>query len=106
MSDWQPIETAPMDGTPLLLFATFGRDHMAGWSMRTGAWRVPLLDSYADDPPQMTWEECWGRGHVFEDKFYIAGVEGLKVTHWHKLPRPPAGTEIPIWAESHYERSA
>lgn len=66
MTDWQPIETAPCDGTFIL---TWGDDErgdgdryvVAAWSTRGKEWYSPL----SDEP-----------------------MEG--VTHWQPLPGKPA----------------
>lgn len=65
MSDWQPIETAPKDGTQIL--ACGFRDGVP--IIRTTRWRT--LDGGL---------ECWGE---FNTYYWPA-------THWMPLPKPPA----------------
>jgi len=60
---WQPIDTAPTDGTELLLWD--GRQRFVG-RCRSGLW-------YATDVAD--------EHHSFADP-----------THWQALPAPPAGT--------------
>jgi hypothetical protein len=61
MSEWQPIETAPLDGTHILLIFrwAYRNKHIAeGW-----------YSDNADD-----WMTRWGTVHA---------------THWMPLPQPP-----------------
>jgi hypothetical protein len=71
MSEWQPIEKAPKDGTVILLY----RDH-APWDVR----------GYGH------WEDCGGGicGWVTNGFFDPPGNLGLAApTHWMPLPEPP-----------------
>jgi hypothetical protein len=61
MSDWQTIESAPRDGTPILSWDGVRRVVII-WSTRDKGW---FLDG-ADDRPDWT-----------------------GVTHWMPLPEPP-----------------
>lgn len=65
--DWQPIETAPKDGTSVLLWD--------GEFQFTGEWMVEAIDG---------------------SHWWIATLHGQKQvacdpqpTHWHPLPPPP-----------------
>ena len=63
MSEWQPIETAPMDGTPLLLW---------GWNDVQVGWFCNDRD---------------------DDREWInADYDDLAPTHWMPLPAPPQQT--------------
>ena len=65
-SKWQPIETAPKDGTKIVI-AEFD-EHEKRWLFRTDHWRKYLMD----------FDEGWG---------------GLMVpTHW--MPLPPLPEEV------------
>ncbi len=64
MSDWQPIETAPKDGTQILGFAD-GRMAVVQWWEDFRYWSLVVCGAYADDG------EWWP-------------------THWQPLPEPPA----------------
>lgn len=73
---WQPIETAPKDGTEVLLwFAQFE-------TRRIGAW-MP----WGDSSYPFLWQDCHGgnlhRPWKYEDENYDYP------THWHPLPEPP-----------------
>ena len=67
MSEWQPIETAPKDGTDILLVVRYGNLNKT----RLGAWRQ-----------QRPGEFAWLQHHTFD---HFAG----EVTHWMPLPDPP-----------------
>lgn len=66
MSEWQPIETAPRDGTPILV-GCVGRGVLIA-----------------------TWYE---RMKCFSEAITGTDLWGAKTpTHWMPLPPPPAGT--------------
>lgn len=81
MSDWRPIETAPKDGSPVLIFP-----HMTvvSWDFGAEQWIcgvIPLNNdrTIADDwtvQPAMFFEE------------YLSNW-GVEPTHWQPLPEPP-----------------
>lgn len=83
MSEWQPIATAPRDGTYIVLAAP-------GWPM------CPLAKWDALGPSEDS-DDDWYFAWVFKDEnFYLPGceAEGLicydedpKPTHW--MPAPP-----------------
>lgn len=62
MSEWHPIETAPRDGTHILLWAPAWDAPSTGWT-------------YAND----LWQDC-PKGHH---------LPGRTPTHWMPLPFPP-----------------
>lgn len=62
MSDWKPIETAPKDGTDILV-AEFGDVKIAFWSGLFRRWSGPR-DAYGD-------------------------IEVMTPTHWMSLPDAP-----------------
>lgn len=71
MSEWQPIDTAPKDGTEIDLWCedvmeTGFRVIEAKWNRRFGTWEV------SDEPL-----------HV------AIGNEGVHATHWMRPPKPP-----------------
>lgn len=66
--EWQPIETAPKDGTRVLAANSGG-----------AAWVAHFRD--ASEPP--TYKEGWTR-------FNCSDV-GWSPTHWMPLPKPPEG---------------
>lgn len=63
MIDWQPIETAPKDGTPLILFAR----------AETATAPIPVIGWFIDGK----WIECC---------FYPNRPVGIVPSHW--MPRP------------------
>lgn len=78
MSEWQPIDTAPKDGTTVLLFRRldpwnvigYGRWISTKWRLKDGTTPIEGWLSYGfDDPP----------GNL--------GLGGP--THWMPLPEPP-----------------
>jgi hypothetical protein len=64
MSEWQPIETAPKDGTELLLYGPF----------------VPTGGTYMDI----------GRWTDYADGFWDWSADDSQPTHWMPLPSPPS----------------
>lgn len=75
---WQPIETAPKDGTPILAFHPFkfANDKedavcdVTAWDVRGGFWFNRTASNY--------YQRC---------------SEGAQPTHW--MPLPPAPESIP-----------
>ena len=78
MSDWQPIEGAPKDGSVILLY-------------------VPMYDF----PKMGSWREDENMGHLgemwldesFDD--FSCGFASVPIqpTHWMPLPSPPQSNE-------------
>lgn len=71
---WQPVETAPRDGTEILLYVPGGRFHPE--YVRSALW-------LSDDSSSLG--EWW---HVNDNKFYHF-LRGPDPTHWMPLPTPP-----------------
>lgn len=70
--EWQPIETAPRDGTSILIFCPhYGISRVEYRKSRSGDWRI-LSDDY------MTAFDSSG-DDVWNDT----------ATHWMPLPAPP-----------------
>ena len=64
MTDWQPIETAPKDGTIILLYAVADPE-TGNWYMETGFWH--------------------------EGKYWYWPVNrSTQPTYWQSLPAPPS----------------
>lgn len=98
---WQPIETAPKDGTPVLAYrepSFYGRSsplHFVAWNHEANAWIWPD-DTYNPYIEDEYWE-AYGSGDNFED---------TKFTHWMPIPTPPVALSqepVPATAE---ERAA
>ena len=69
MSKWQPIETAPTDGTRILVWEGFYECVELVW------WRW-----------KQTGEEAYGT-------WTTNGISGYNPTHWMPLPDPPLDAE-------------
>jgi len=71
VNGWRPIETAPKDGSSILLWD--------GWRMQVCAWDFD--DLYDREPKHWVYGEAQGEYNVretFDD-----------ATHWMPLPAPP-----------------
>lgn len=80
MSDWQPIDTAPKDGTVILLAGgTWGDDELAD------APRVMAARWYKTNRGNYCWNACEAEAgySIFPYK---------NPTHWMPLPEPPENT--------------
>lgn len=76
MSEWQPISTAPKDGTTVLLFR------------RVEPWNVVGYGTWFDDYGAQGW---LARG--FSDPPGNLGL--VHPTHWAPLPKPPQPASEP-----------
>lgn len=72
MMEWQPIDTAPKDGTRILVYDAFYAGRIA----------VCQFDSYFE------WVE---RGADYATEVW--GLGEMSPTHWMPLPEPPKGEE-------------
>lgn len=71
MSEWQPIETAPRDGSPVLIIDATAKTPQAYFGHWHGEWRLGSVENWYD-----------------EDAGYCLGfLPGA--THWMPLPEPP-----------------
>src|SRR5262245_44394030 len=70
MSDWRPIDSAPKDGTEILV----AYDPSVGWN-NIVAWRYKANGTGA---------ECW------RDSYTLKRIWNTP-THWQPLPPPPGG---------------
>ena len=80
--DWQPIETAPKDGTQIDVWAK-------GYRIPDVKWGTPphvCYGGYCDSCPT---RECWydANGLALDED------SGEEPTHWMPLPPPPALAE-------------
>lgn len=73
MIEWQPIETAPKDGTKILLFGHIGVNRF----FVVASWSNYRSKEYA-------WRECWGGCSIVSREIDDLSV----VTHWSHLPIP------------------
>ena len=90
MTKWQPIDTAPKDGTPIIAYrpaanvGTHSRVIVVRWYDEDGqafpvgawCWPVDIEDEYDDEE----WMEIVTEGNNFE---------ATDFTHWMPLPEPP-----------------
>jgi hypothetical protein len=82
---WQPIETAPKDGTPILLWADDAR--IEAYSDHPKWGRVAF--DYKPTPP-CPFVGFWSRKNYWQLAHYTAF--DYVPTHWMPLPEPPNGT--------------
>lgn len=68
MLEWQPIETAPKDETPVLVYAESGM-FVVRWLNR------------------QNYNEGWW--HIDDNRYGPFAVRGPLPTHWMPLPEPP-----------------
>lgn len=77
VSEWKPIETAPKDGRPLLLFDPVYKVHVGSHAAESFARDVFDIDDVRHYIPA-SWS-CWSNRS--NDKF--------NPTHWMPIPAPP-----------------
>ena len=80
MSEWQPIETAPKDGTRILLggrWLPFDINPGGGWFAGVFSWTTISGNPDADD-------YFWLGDGPSDASHY-----NVDFTHWHPLPPPP-----------------
>ena len=85
MNDWQPIESAPKDGTEILLFTP--GDDLDAPGRAIGFWSegLPRIKFV-----QVEGDELWHREITKPDgRFVTHGSFGVP-TLWQPLPQPPA----------------
>jgi hypothetical protein len=87
---WRPIDTAPRDGTPILVAGgTYVDDGPSTWAIRYPFTGVRI--AYWDATPDATGDyECWNggpSGSSYDAEFWH------EPTHWMPLPDPPETTE-------------
>ena len=81
MSDWQPIETAPLDGTALILFCP----GVNSWNRRDGMPDIVIGLWYGS-----SWQSDIGdvdQGYESTGAYFVH--EDLRPTHWQPLPELP-----------------
>lgn len=84
--DWQPIETAPKDGTPFLA--------NCGGIVEKIAWFDGWNDGVATKPSGPTWGIAMSDGDRIEDEGWDTGTGRYLTpndapTEWQPLPNPP-----------------
>ena len=81
---WQPIETAPKDGTEVLLYAP-GRLTYGAWTEPSDVPEIKYRDGFAPEPE---WEEFAPFWSSWDGGF----TEDHPPTHWMPLPAAPGAT--------------
>ena len=84
---WQPIETAPQDGTVIDLWVDYGND--GGQRIPDGYWRSDPFPSFFDQDRREGWAAA-NQGYDGADGWADDPELGTQVTHWMPLPKPPA----------------
>lgn len=92
ISDVQPIETAPTDGTKVLVWARefhskCGFEWMIGW--RTDEIVTYLIKGNL--VPTTGWKAQLGEINGHEEDGYGSVETDIVPTHWMRLPPPPEG---------------
>ena len=75
--EWQPIESAPRDGSPFLI-----------WDGRELGVGMILPKSYAGIP-FASMRAAWISDRDEDWNIYLGGKEVTDATHWMPLPAPP-----------------
>jgi hypothetical protein len=94
--EWQPIETAPKDGSIFLVFLPDGvevDDHTYTWPKKTF---LEIVPARWHEPNQRTHEEAgwyppffWLSFGVYDDPSTDIDAIRIEPTHWMPLPTPP-----------------
>lgn len=71
---WQPIESAPQDGTSILVFVN-NEQYVVSW----------IDPDYFPDGDRTP--SCWW--YVADGKYGPYPLRGHSPTHWMRLPKPP-----------------
>lgn len=87
MSEWQPIETAPRDGTAIIVAL---RDFADGWIVG---------EAYFDATPEyispLGGQKWWWANQGHTDYYATSIDEGNHPpTHWMPLPKPPVDAAL------------
>lgn len=89
---WEPIETAPKDGTDVLLAGALG----GGWRVTVGHWTT---DEECRTPIGDCGGECRCIEYDYHDPSWISWDGGFcdpwPATHWQPLPAPPEQAPTP-----------
>lgn len=75
---WQPVETAPKDGTRVLMVKLGFQVCIGYWLINHGLWATTDPEDYPDEE---TWE-----AEQLGSRYYP--------THWMPLPEPPSNAAI------------
>lgn len=81
--EWQSIETAPKDGTEIILAIPTGAKQFN----QQRYW--VHLGWYAPDESRFKWQFYDGVDDELDDRAMINGIQEDAPTHWMPLPEPP-----------------
>jgi hypothetical protein len=84
--NWQPIETAPMDGQRILIGWWENQD-MDNWEIRAGFWDATFDTRLSTDGEELIRVGTWTDGCVAS--FGYEETAEYQPTHWMPLPPPP-----------------
>ena len=87
MKEWQPIETAPKDGTRVIV-SKIGKTHdTQGHGIYSDEYRRIIFE---EEPTIVSvWFACTAR-YIAGQSYWSDGIEKLVTpTHWMPLPKPP-----------------
>ncbi len=79
--EWQPIETAPRDGTRIIVF--YGSE-MHAMLVREAWWKTPY-----EGAPLERGSWCYHWAGNSDGCLLDKSVHGIGATHWMPLPAPP-----------------
>lgn len=79
--EWQPISTAPKDGTTVIL-AGDGRVTCGEWCKPSETPRIKYVNGFAPEPEWDEWDPFWSS----HDGGF---TEEHPPSHWMPLPPPP-----------------
>lgn len=88
---WQPIETAPTDGTPVLLYLSppLNTNEAVGWCAKG---EMHVVVGWAEDTYRDVIKWCCGfceEGTADTEGFSTPFMMTVTPTHWMPLPNPP-----------------
>lgn len=80
MADWQPIETAPKDGTRIMLWRGY---------TTYGVWAEMVIAEWHDDAWRWPSDTQSTHGDWSQDEIYDGYESAKDFTHWMPLPEAP-----------------